>query len=112
MRSRTKLHKRVADAGGEIDVVDAYARPIASHTATALFGIRGSDERTFMDVARAIFGHVFLNVTDEEDIRQRALRAAALMKAWFDDEIKRRRASGDLGIGHDGRLDGGQDARR
>ena len=50
-----------------------------------------------MDVARAIFGHVFLNVTDDEDIRQRALRAAALMKVWFDDEIKRRRASGNLG---------------
>ena len=89
--------RRVAGAGDEIDVVDAYARPIAAHTATALFGIRGSDERTFMDVARAIFGHVFLNVTDDEDIRQRALRAAALMKAWFDDEIRRRRKSGDLG---------------
>jgi cytochrome P450 len=90
--------KRVADADGEIDVVDAYARPIAAHTATALFGIRGSDERMFMDVARAIFGHVFLNVTDEEDIRQRALRAAVLMKAWFDDEITRRRTSGGLGV--------------
>ncbi len=90
--------QRVAGAGSEIDVVDAYARPIAAHTATALFGIRGSDERTFMDVARAIFGHVFLNVTDEEDIRQRALRAAVLMKLWFDDEIRRRRASGNLGI--------------
>ena len=89
--------KRVAEAAGEIDVVDAYARPIAAHTATALFGIRGSDERTFMDVVRAIFGHVFLNVTDDEVIRQRALRAAALMKVWFDDEIKRRRASGNLG---------------
>jgi len=89
--------KRVADADAVIDVVDEYARPIASHTASALFGIRGSDERTFMDVARAIFGHVFLNVTDEDDIRQRALRAAALMKVWFDEEIKRRRASGDLG---------------
>ena len=87
----------MAAADGKIDVVDAYARPIAAHTATALFGIRGSDERTFMDVARAIFGHVFLNLTDDEDIRQRALRAAALMEAWFKDEIKRRRASGDLG---------------
>lgn len=89
--------RRVAAADGEIDVVDTYARPIAAHTATALFGIRGSDERMFMDVARAIFGHVFLNITDDEDIRQRALRAAALMEAWFKDEIKRRRASGDLG---------------
>jgi cytochrome P450 len=90
--------RRIASAGAEIDAVDGYARPIAAHTATALFGIRGSDERLFMDVARAIFGHVFLNLTDDEEIRQRALRAAALMEAWFKDEIKRRRASGDLGI--------------
>jgi cytochrome P450 len=89
--------QRIASAGAEIDAVDAYARPIAAHTATALFGIRGSDERLFMDVARAIFGHVFLNLTDDEDIRQRALRAAALMEAWFKEEIKRRRTSGDLG---------------
>ncbi len=89
--------QRVAAADGKIDVVDAYARPIAAHTATALFGIRGSDERAFMDVARAIFGHVFLNLTDDDDIRQRALRAAALMEAWFKDEIERRRTSGDLG---------------
>lgn len=89
--------KRIASAEAEIDVVDAYARPIAAHTATALFGIRGSDERTFMDVARAIFGHVFLNLTEDEDIRRRALRAAALMEAWFRKEIERRRTSGDLG---------------
>lgn len=89
--------QRIASAGAEIDAVDAYARPIAAHTATALFGIRGSDERLFMDVARAIFGHVFLNLTDDEEIRQRALRAAALMEAWFKQEIKRRRTSGDLG---------------
>jgi cytochrome P450 len=93
----TEAAQRIASAGAEIDAVDAYARPIAAHTATALFGIRGSDERLFMDVARAIFGHVFLNLTDDEEIRQRALRAAALMEAWFKQEIARRRASGDLG---------------
>ena len=92
-----EAQKRVATAGGEIDVVEAYARPIAAHTATALFGIRGPDERTFMDVARAIFGHVFLNLSDDEAIRQRALKAAVLMEAWFKDEIGRRRTSSDLG---------------
>jgi cytochrome P450 len=89
--------KRIASAGEEIDVVDAYARPIAAHTATALFGIRGSDEQTFMDVARAIFGHVFLNLSGDEAIRQRALKAAGLMQAWFNDEIGRRLSAGDLG---------------
>jgi cytochrome P450 len=88
---------RVANAADDIDLVDGYARPIAAHTATALFGIQGSDERTFMDVARAVFGHVFLNLSDDEAIRQRAIRAATLMEAWFDDEIRRRRASDNLG---------------
>jgi cytochrome P450 len=89
--------ERIAAAGDEVDVVEAYARPIAAHTATALFGIRGSDEQMFMDVARAIFGHVFLNLSGDDAIRQRAIRAGALMQAWFDDEIRRRRASGRLG---------------
>jgi cytochrome P450 len=89
--------KRIADAPGEIDVVEGYARPIAAHTATALFGIRGADERTFMDVARSIFGHVFLNLSDDETIRQRAIKAAGLMEAWFKDEIAQRRTSGNLG---------------
>ena len=92
-----EAQRRVAAAGDEIDVVESYARPIAAHTATALFGIRGSDEATFMDVARAIFGHVFLNLSDDEAIRQRALKAAGLMETWFNDEIKRRRTSGDFG---------------
>jgi cytochrome P450 len=92
-----EANRHIASASDEIDVVDGYARPIAAQTATALFGIRGTDERTFMDVARAIFGHVFLNLSGDEDVRQRALKAAVLMETWFKDEIKRRRASGDLG---------------
>lgn len=88
---------RIARAGDGVDVVDAYARPIAAHTATALFGISGSDERTFMDVARAVFGHVFLNFSGDEAIRQRALKAAALMEAWFKAEIKQRRVTGKFG---------------
>src|SRR5205085_52959 len=63
----------------------------------ALFGIRGSDEALFMDVARAVFGHVFLNLSDDETIRQRALKAAALMETWFNGEIKRRRGANQLG---------------
>jgi len=96
-RVEQEAAERVAKAQHEIDVVEGYARPIAAHTATALFGIAGSDQRAFMDVARAIFGHVFLNLSNDEAVRQRALRAAALMSVWFKDEIKRRRASGKFG---------------
>jgi len=45
---------RIAGAGREIDVVDAYARPIAAHTATSLFGIKGPDEpRSWMPCVRS-----------------------------------------------------------
>lgn len=88
---------RVAKAGSEIDVVGGYARPIAAHTAHALFGIAGSDEQTFMDVARAIFAHIFLNVAGDKAVEKRALDAAKLMEGWFSSEIERRRKSEQLG---------------
>lgn len=88
----------IARAGnGPLDVVGDYARPIAAGTARSLFGIAGSEDLLFMDMARAIFAHTFLNVTGDAAIQARALKAAALMRSWFETEIKRRRASGELG---------------
>ena len=87
----------IAAAGDQIDIVGAYARPVAAATAQALFGISGSDDITFMDVARAIFAHVFLNITNDKDIEDRAMRAAPYLKQWLRSEIEARRASGNLG---------------
>jgi cytochrome P450 len=53
--------RRISASGDQIDVAASYARPIASATAQAIFGITSSDETAFMDVARAIFAHVFLS---------------------------------------------------
>ncbi len=86
-----------AAAGGTIDVVNGYARPIAAATARSLFGIGGTDPALFMDVARAIFAHTFLNIAGDKQIEARALRAASRMRAWLEEEIARRRASGALG---------------
>ena len=86
---------RVAAAGEEIDVVGGYARPIAAMTAQRLFGVSGMDQTLFMDVARALFGHIFLNLSNDEKIRARALRAAPYLKKWLLDEIERRRTSGE-----------------
>jgi cytochrome P450 len=93
----TQAAARVAGAGVEIDIVGGYARPIAAHTARGLFGITGSDEQTYMDVARAIFAHTFLNLSGDKAIEARAVRAAALMRNWFNVEIARRRAADDFG---------------
>lgn len=90
--------RRLGVAGETIDVVNGYARPVAAHTAQRLFGIGpGIDPTLFMDVARAIFAHTFLNLSGDAAVEARALRAAALMRQWFEAEIARRRASGDLG---------------
>lgn len=94
--AETEVAQRLDAADAAVDVVSDYARPIAAHTAERLFGIgSGLDLILFMDVARAIFAHTFLNQSDDEAVKARALRAAALMREWFDAEIARRRAGGE-----------------
>lgn len=88
---------RIDAAGDHIDVVTDFARPIAAATAHALFGITNTDQILFMDVVRAVFGHVFLNLSDDAAIRERALRASRLMREWFDSEIQRRQKASDPG---------------
>jgi cytochrome P450 len=94
--AREAAARIAAAAGNEIDVVAGYARPIAADTARALFGVAGPNQQTFMDVARAVFAHTFLNLSGDKTIEERALRAAALMRDWLATEIARRRATGVL----------------
>lgn len=77
-------------AGGEIDAVAAYARPIAARTARRLFGLHAPSERMLMEVARSVFNHTFINPTDKAAIRERGIRAGEHMKAWIDSEIASR----------------------
>lgn len=77
-------------AGGEIDAVQDYARPIAARTARRLFGLHAPSERMLMEVARSVFNHTFINPLDKAAIRERGIRAGEHMKAWIDEEIARR----------------------
>jgi cytochrome P450 len=77
-------------AGGEIDAVGAYARPVAARTARRLFGLHAPSERMLMEVARSVFNHTFINPLNDKAIRARAVRAGEHMKQWIDDEIGRR----------------------
>lgn len=77
-------------AGGEIDAVAGYARPIAARTARRLFGLHAPSERMLMEVARSVFNHTFINPTNKAAIRDRGIRAGVHMKAWIDAEIARR----------------------
>jgi cytochrome P450 len=101
---------KINDAGEAIDVVGGYARPIAARTAQTLFGVRGPDDQTFMDVTRAMFAHTFLNLSDDKAVEKRALAAAELLQGWLVDHIKMRRDSGNLAADMMGALlDGGMD---
>ncbi len=95
----------IADAGaGPLDVVGGYARLVAGRTAKRLFGVSGPDEPTFLEVARAIFAHTFLNIGGDKAIEARALKAAALMHSWLETEIARRRREGVTGTDFMGAL--------
>jgi cytochrome P450 len=73
-----------------IDVVTNYARPVAAGTAQALFGVTGPNLNTFAEVARSIFGHTFLNLSNDAATRKRAMDAALMLAGWLDAEIARR----------------------
>jgi cytochrome P450 len=86
------------DAGSEIDAVNGYARPIAADTAKLLFGIDGEgNERLFMDAVRAVFAHTFLNLSNDQVVRARAIRASKLIDRWLTEEVQRRRDAGEPG---------------
>lgn len=87
----------IAAAGTEIDVVGGYARLVAAGTARKLFGIADGEQTLFMDVARAIFAHVFLNIGNDKAVKARAVAASALLHQWLSDEIARRRVAPDPG---------------
>ncbi len=78
-------------AGETIDAVNGYARVIASHGATTLLGIKGPDDRTQMDVLRALFHECFLNLGDDQAVSEKAVKASEQLRAWCDAEIARRR---------------------
>lgn len=90
--------------GGRLDVVNGYARLIAGRTASAFFGIAGPDEVSTLRVMRAVFHATFLNVTDDEKIRDIGIAAGKELSQWIDAEVAHRRRSGALGLDVLGRL--------
>jgi cytochrome P450 len=96
--SAAEADRLIAAAGpGEIDAVEGYARLVAGLTARQLFGLRQAPKETFLEVARAVFAHTFLNLRNDKDVRARAIAASRLMNAWLEDEIARRIASSTPG---------------
>jgi cytochrome P450/glutathione S-transferase len=81
-------------AQGQVDIVNGYARLVAARAARQIFGLAGPTEMDLMRVIRAVFQHTFLNLTGDEEVRQRALAASGELRQWFMDEIARRHSQG------------------
>jgi cytochrome P450 len=93
-REAERLLDDAMAAGGQIDIVNGYARLVAARAARQIFGLAGPTEMDLMRVIRAVFQHTFLNLTGDEEVRQRALAASAELRQWFMDEIARRHSQG------------------
>jgi cytochrome P450 len=100
----TELLRAAAAHDGKIDVVNGYSRRVAGHVATALFGISGPSETDLLRVARAVFHETFLNITNDQKIRDTGVAAGQELKAWIAAERAARRQSGELGKDVLGRL--------
>ncbi len=95
----------IAAAGeGPLDAVGGYARIVAGTTARALFGLAAPDEALFLEVARAVFAHTFLNLNGDAAIADRALKASVQMHDWIAAEIERRRDAKETGVDFMGAL--------
>jgi cytochrome P450 len=80
-------------AGGSIDVVNGYARRVASRSASALMGVEGPNEDDQMRVARAMFHELFLNLGEDKKVREKALEASEELRTWIAKNITARRKS-------------------
>lgn len=95
---------RLKASGARFDAITDYARPLAAATAARVFGIGAADDPLFAEAVRAIFAHTFLNLNDDEAVRQRAIIAGKLMQEWFDKELDRRIAANESGEDFMGQL--------
>ena len=74
-----------------IDVVCDYARPIAAQSASLLTGIKGPNALEEMQVARALFHELFLNIKGDDQVQNKALAASEKLKHWCHNELTLRR---------------------
>jgi cytochrome P450 len=87
----------VGAARGRIDVVSELADPVADRVIAQYFGTPGPDTATQLRWARNLFEHIFLNVGDKRDVRERALADAGEMRPHLDALIAARRAGIESG---------------
>ncbi len=75
---------------GKIDVVQQVSRLVPTRLCEEFFGVPGPDRVSLMKWMRYIFHHLFLNITDDETVAQRAEGLAKELNAYLDKLIAER----------------------
>jgi cytochrome P450 len=89
--------ERVRAARGSIDIVTELADPVLDEVIAEYFGTPGPTTEVQLRWARDLFEHIFLNVSNKQAIRDRAVAAAGEMRPHLDALIAARRAARDAG---------------
>jgi cytochrome P450 len=77
---------RAADNGGQLDVVELTKR-VPAQLIGRWFGTPGPDEQALIEWTMPMFEDIFFNVTDDAQIHQSAMSAAAVMRPYLEDLI-------------------------
>ncbi len=78
-------------ARGSLEVVGELTRRVPTRLLGAFFGTPGPDELTMMRWMRTIFWHLFLNLENDADVRERAEASAKDLKPYLEREVGDRR---------------------
>ncbi|HEX3150755.1 MAG TPA: cytochrome P450 [Gemmataceae bacterium] len=82
---------------GKIDVANTLCRPIYIRLIDRYFGIAAANDQIMMAWIRILFYDLFLNLTRNERVHQRAVRAGVERRDWVRQVIRDRQAVLDRG---------------
>jgi cytochrome P450 len=84
----------IVDAAGDrIELVGELARPVATRTVVDYFGTPGPSETEQSDWAHTMFQFLFIDPSNDPDLRAAALRAAAGTRAYLEEAIATRKGN-------------------
>lgn len=72
---------------GKIDIVNSYARPVATRLSADYFGLEIKDELRYMHWMRILFWECFLNLSNDKKVKENALEASRELKEFMTDII-------------------------
>lgn len=77
---------------GKIDVVNGFARVVATRTVGSYFGFPAPDDATMMRWMRDVFHDIFANPTSDANVHIVAQRSAAELRQYMDQVIATRKS--------------------